>query len=81
MAGIKNLRETSVPPHYIIMANCSARLTYEEMELLKPCSVCGGRRYWLGDRFWECATCIPTALEGKISVELAGGQTMAGSGR
>jgi hypothetical protein len=45
------------------------------MDALKPCSVCGGRRYWRGDRFWECATCFSAALEGKVFVELAGAQT------
>ena len=45
-------------------------LSYEEMDKLTPCRVCGSRRYWFDGQVWQCWNCVPPRSENEIRVDL-----------
>jgi len=47
-----------------------SNLSYEEMDKLVPCRVCGSRRYWFDGQVWQCWKCEPPASEKEIRVDL-----------
>ena len=34
-------------------------LSYDEMDKLTPCRLCGSRRYWFDGEVWQCWNCVP----------------------
>jgi hypothetical protein len=45
-------------------------LTYDEMDKLTPCRVCGSRRYWFDGEVWQCWNCVPPLSADMIRVDL-----------
>jgi len=45
-------------------------LTYDEMDKLTPCRVCGSRRYWFDGQVWQCWNCVPPPSADMIRVDL-----------
>jgi len=45
-------------------------LSYDEMDKLTPCHVCGSRRYWFDGKVWQCWNCAPPPSQGMIQADL-----------
>jgi len=45
-------------------------LSYDEMDKLTPCAVCGSRRYWFDGEVWRCWNCSPPPSPEQIRVDL-----------
>jgi len=45
-------------------------LSYDEMDKLTPCRVCGSRRHWFDGEAWQCWNCVPPPSRDMIRVDL-----------
>lgn len=45
-------------------------LSYDEMDKLTPCRVCGSRRYWFDGEAWQCWNCVAPPSPDMIRVDL-----------
>ena len=46
-------------------------LSYDEMDKLTPCRVCGSHRYWFDGQVWQCWNCVPLPSADMIRVDLS----------
>jgi hypothetical protein len=45
-------------------------LSYDEMDKLMPCRVCGSHRYWSDGEVWQCWNCCPPPSADMVRVDL-----------
>ena len=45
-------------------------LSYDEMDKLTPCRVCGSHRYWFDGKVWQCWNCVSPPSADMIPVDL-----------
>ena len=45
-------------------------LSYDEMDRLTPCRVCGSHRYWFDGKAWQCWNCVPPPSTDMVRVDL-----------
>jgi hypothetical protein len=55
-------------PHHAL--NQGMHFRYDEMDKLRPCQVCGSRRYWFDGEVWQCWSCVPLPSADMIRVDL-----------
>jgi hypothetical protein len=45
-------------------------LSYDEMDKLTPCRLCGSRRYWFDGEVWQCWNCVPPPSADMVRIDL-----------
>lgn len=45
-------------------------LSYDEMDKLNLCRVCGSHRYWFDGKGWQCWNCVPPPSADMIRANL-----------